>query len=48
MMEDELITTYNRICREFNADTEGLEFDVGITELNDGRTAMVSLRVEVI
>ena len=47
-MEDELIATYNRIFRAFNEDTEGLEFDVGVTELNDGRKATVSLRIEVI
>ena len=47
-MIDELEATYNRILRDFNEETEGLDYDVGTTELNDGRKASVTLRIEVI
>ncbi len=47
-MEDELQATYRQILRGFNEEVEGLEMDVGVTELDDGRKATVTLRVEVI
>lgn len=47
-MEDELEATYKQILSHFDKETKGLEYNVCITELNDGRKAMVSLRVEVL
>ena len=43
-----LETVYERILRDFNESTEGLERDVEIVKLCDGRRAQVSIRVEVI